>query len=117
MYMHCKYGFVEADRWDGMKTGVAMHDHELMRANSLIVVRSRSRDTLRELVRLSPASDHVILQSPPHWDYEWRVYLTPEEWGEIVAVVASGLDYRNFKASIPEQHDLALAIWEAANRP
>lgn len=132
MYLHCRYGFVEADAWDGATIPVAAQQQEAAAlaaagAGSVIVVRSRRQDTLLDLVEGLPrfASGGVlpelmIYESPPGWDYEWRCYLTATEWGACLTRVAMGLDYRNFKHTMqdesPTEYPLALAIWQDAHR-
>ena len=128
MYLHCKHGFVEADRWSGadipghgdVLAGVAAAGH------AVVVVRSRDADTLTALCATLPRARAAgvmpridVLVSPPDWDYEFRVYLTAVEWAQVLARVALELDYRNFKswttANAPEQHRLAHDIWHAAS--
>lgn len=130
MYLQCKMGFVEADRWDGTPIVELIHAGELRSAfkrskdalshEGVIVVRSRVRSTLVELTHLLDSVDHKVLRSPPEWDYKWRVYLTMDEWAEVMNKIALGLDYRNFKSwtheKSPGQSALAHAIWRDAEK-
>lgn len=120
MYLHCKRGFVEADRWDGSKIPDAAQDkvvRRLKRAGEVVVVaRSRERDTLVKLLGDVGISSKVY--ETPKWDYPFRVYVSADEWARVLAGVALELDYRNFKHwttdNRPEQHQLAFWIWEDA---
>jgi hypothetical protein len=133
MYMQCKQGFVEADRWDGQRLTIQAHQTQVNRlrrrspSGAVVVVRSREQATLVDLVGLltcrvqhmPKARPRKVYPSPPGWDYEWRVYVTAEEWGQILTSVALGLDYRNFKSWTtrhkPADHRLAHDIWHVAH--
>lgn len=128
MYLHCKQGFVEADRWDGMPLPLEaeLHRSELAAAAALsperrvIIARSRERSTLAELTAFV-RRNVPVLESPPAWDYPWRAYLTVDEWAVIMAAVADDLDYRNFKSWCHANADhsrawLAHEVWTAAFR-
>lgn len=130
MYLHSKHGFVEADAWDGTPMALPEHQSEVEAVASVtgtvIVVRSRRNDTIAELIRNLPRAHGggvvpqiKIYESPAGWDYEWRAYLTPIEWGGCMTSVAMELDYRNFKhtmqAHTPREYPLAKAIWQAAH--
>lgn len=127
MYLHCKFGFVEADAWDGARLPDALHERELRAAADatdrahVIVARSRRRDTLEQLLELIDATRPiVVLESPTGWDYQWRAYLTVVEWAEVLTFVAFNLDYRNFKSwcganANAEQVQLAHGIWHEAH--
>ncbi len=130
MYLHCKHGFVEADRWDGNPVGLPEHAAMIAAisnaGHAVIVVRSRRRDTLHSLVGDMPRYKAqgilpriVVLASPPGWDYEFRCYLSAAEWGMVLVRVAMGLDYRNFKSwtslRAPQEGQLAIDIWHAAH--
>lgn len=124
MYLHTKYGFVEVDAWDGQPLPLKTHQREvdglLLRSPVVVVVRSRQRRTIAALLDFAPSdTDRKIFKSPPGWDYEYRVYLTPDEWAMVMARIALDLDYRNFKSwttkNSPKQHALAHAIWHAAH--
>jgi hypothetical protein len=125
MYLHCKAGFFEVDRWDGTPVPIPQHQLEIdelvaVGAEGIIVVRCRQRAELEDLMRRYSKRQHVIWKSPPGWDYQWRVYLTLAEWCKVMALVGADLDYRNFKAwttsHAPEQQALAHDIWGAAYR-
>jgi len=114
MYLMCKEGFVEADRWDGARlpdaNGVEAHRVALgvaiaaARDGRVTIARSRERSTLLELVAFV-RRDVPVLESPAGWDYPFRVYLTADEWAVVMAAIGDDLDYRNFKS------------WCAANAP
>lgn len=120
MYLQCKYGFVEADRWDGSTIPVAAQAEEVRvvkKKGAVIVVRSRRRATIVGLVshlRRKPK----VFESPPDWDYEFRAYVTAGEWASVLATIVEQLDYRNFKSwcarNAPDQAHLAHAVWQVA---
>lgn len=125
MYLQCKYGFVEADAWDGTPVPVKSHQKELerVRATGLtpIIVRARRREVLTSLCRLAriEPTRRFVRKSPPGWDYEWRMYVSNQVWGYMMRAVAMDLDYRNFKkwcaANSDDEHsELAHDIWGSA---
>ncbi len=126
MYLQSKFGFVEADAWDGSPLPAIEHDIELRNAVEtgtprVIVTRSRKQETIVRLLELvAPQRRILVLESPPTWDYQWRAYLTVEEWAEILSYVAFNLDYRNFKSWCGQNADadeirLARGIWHEAH--
>lgn len=120
MYLHCKRGFVEADRWDGSPIPDPAQQkvvQRIRRGGAIVVVaRSRERSTLVELLDAVRIAGTIF--ESPGWDYPFRVYLAVEDWACVLAGVALELDYRNFKswtgAHRPDQHHLAYDIWQAA---
>ncbi len=131
MYIQCKQGFVEADRWDGQRIPIQAHQRAVYRlrrrspSQSVVVLRSREHATLVALLALGAdqaaggCRGRKVYESPAGWDYQFRAYVTAEEWGWILGEVALGLDYRNFKswttAHKPKDHKLAHDIWHAAH--
>jgi hypothetical protein len=121
MYLHCKRGFVEADRWDGSKIPDAAQHKAVKQCKrdggTVIVVRSRELETLQTLLG-DVGISRPTFESPPGWDYQFRAYVTIDEWARVLAGVAFGLDYRNFKSWTsshrPDDHRLAFKIWQAA---
>jgi hypothetical protein len=130
MYLQFRQGFIEADAWDGQPVPDADHQQHLealAQAGTVVVVRSRRSDTIESVVEALPRvraagvlPQIAIYESPPTWDYEFRVYLTAVEWGACLTRIALDLDYRNFKHTMqddnPREYPLALAIWQAAHR-
>ena len=132
MYVQCKQGFVEADRWDGNPIPDATHMAELVEARdkfahrdhdrgalTVIVMRSREEDTIEDLLEYLTRRVRV-LASPPTWDYEFRAYVTAAEWAAILAAVVEEIDYRNFKSwsgahSNPARVRMAHSIWHACH--
>lgn len=123
MYLQCKHGFVECDRWDGTLTNHPVHDAGIVNATRrggkiVIVVRSRSEGTIAELLKLAGIKVKRYT-SPPDWDYPFRVYLTGGEFQRMITAVVAQIDYRNFKnwcaSNSPEQSKLARDIWHAAH--
>jgi hypothetical protein len=120
MYLHCKRGFVEADRWDGSPIPVAEQQAQAIacaeRGGAVIIARSRDGVTLVALLADS-GIDAKVFHSPA-WDYPFRVYLTLDEWALMLTGAAFAIDYRNFKhwtsAHQRGQYELAMRIWQAA---
>jgi hypothetical protein len=48
-------------------------------------------------------------------DYEFRLYVTPDEWVRVLARVTYDINYVNFKNTVKDDklHDLYLRIWGA----
>lgn len=146
MYLHFKAGFIEADRWDGRP--VPVHAAHLSRAagpsgqEAVIVVRSRELSTIESVIELIPSASvqviktradgvpspkgnlfarvrSVAVESPKGWDYEFRCYLSAEEFVAVLTAIAIDLDYRNFKSwcgkNAPDQSRLAHGIWHEAH--
>jgi len=63
---------------------------------SVIVVRARDRQPL-DWISWQVTRQPQIFKSPSNWDYEWRVYLSRDEWMSVVTRVAADVDYDNFK--------------------
>ena len=130
MYVQCKQGFVEADRWDGNTIPSVDHMAALVEARdkfahrgeaalTVIVMRSREEDTLEDLMEYLTRRVRV-LESPPSWDYEFRAYVTAAEWSAILEAVVEEVDYRNFKSwsgahSNPNRVRMAHSIWHACH--
>jgi hypothetical protein len=123
VYIHCKSGFFEVDRWDGTPFESASHQKEVDKlrdgGDEIVVVRTRRWEALVELLERYTQVKRRIWESPAGWDYQFRAYLTRCEWAATMSRIAMDLDYRNFKSWITkngrEQHDLALRIWQAAH--
>jgi hypothetical protein len=115
MYIHCKTGFLEVDRWDRSPIPLADHQKYIKRlvkneGHPIFVVRSRQESTMKAL--FGPAA---IFESPPDWDYRYRTYLSYMGLTLLFVRIADSLDYRNFKASCPtDQSQLAHKIWKDA---
>jgi hypothetical protein len=129
MYLHCKRGFVEADRWDGSPIPDPVQQKAVQRlrrgrladfiagGREVIVARSRERETLEQLLGDVRIKRRQVFETLT-WDYPFRVYLAVDEWARVLAGVALELDYRNFKHWTtdhrPDQHQLAYRIWQVA---
>jgi hypothetical protein len=113
MYLHCKAGFFEVDRWDGtpMKGRFAIH------APDSIIVRARRAEDLADLIR-DYVPGEVVAFHTPQWDYPFRCYLTEDQWSQAMSAIARDLDYRNFKHWSGEtdsrNEKLAHDIWTVA---
>jgi hypothetical protein len=141
MYIQYKHGFIEADRWDGNMDMPLEHVDAICAAHAsidaktiarsviplvvpVIVVRSRDHETIDDVLttlRCQVTHSRIVLRfHTPEWDYPWRAYVTVHEWARVLADVALGIDYRNFKkwcAAHANERDqyLAHAIWRAAS--
>lgn len=89
-------------------------------------VRPRVRDDLEKLLTHFP-EDEIPLVGPgdmvglkivhtPANDYAYRVFLTNEQWGRVLAELGRGIDYGNFKDEVehrqgPERHHVYGEIW------
>ena len=78
-----------------------------------VVVRARVRSDLEGLV--DPRADYEI-EHTPRADYEWRVALLRSEWSRLLAALADGIDYDNFKLAVAkvqgiERASLYARIW------
>lgn len=122
MYIHCKQGFIEVDRWDGNAILTAPdHQAEITKLHRrkrgpVMVVRSRKRETIEGLLK-GMRGKHTIWETPT-WDYQFRVYLTATDFANVVARVLAEIDYRNFKSwtgrNAPGESRLAHDIWQVA---
>jgi hypothetical protein len=100
----------------GMVSIVADKDDPM---GSPLLVRARRREHLEAFVAL--ADDPVPkLKQTPHGDYLWRVRMEREAVSRRLVRMAHGMDYSNFKGSIPQQegdyHDACLGAWQSIRR-
>lgn len=120
MYLQCKHGFIEADRWDGTPIPIETHMRAIKKlVGGVIVLRSRRFKTLQKLNK-SIRRNVRIWKSPKGWDYEFRSYVTMNEFTLILMDAVFDIDYRNFK-NWTHSHDkdhaeLALDVWHAAHK-
>lgn len=124
MYVQCKQGFVEVDRYDGSINQLpTAHLVAISKATatdpgcSVMVVRSREKSTLE--FATSRLNRSLVIFRTPSCDYEFRIYVTLSEWVAILAAFSSGIDYRNFKNwahnnSSIEHAALAHGVWHEA---
>ena len=91
----------------------AVHDDYCNKGE--LMIRARVIDDLERLVGKLNLSDADIL-IVNNADYRYRVKLTKEQWSAYVAGEAAGIDYDNFKNSLPvhEQRRAAayMKCWE-----
>ena len=128
MYIQCKDGFMEIDRWDGSPIPAPQQSLEVHRLSSfgsgVYVVRSRSwqtLDSMREVLQKEHGGRIVtVVYATPEWDYPFRIYLTGISLSVMLTQIVKSLDYRNFKdwTSLhkPADNTLAHDIWYAAAR-
>lgn len=74
-----------------------------------LVVRARKRN---DLVELFP---HRPIISTPSNDYAFRCYVDKHDLAKVVVDRILGIDYSNFKASVPDRyrHDAYMDVWTA----
>lgn len=110
---------------EGFLSATAMPGHP----QAGVQVRARVRDDLVKLLshfdpaeqrRLGNQSSLRIIHTPDN-DYEFRVFLTHEQWARYLAEMALSLDYDNFKYAVDERqgserHMVYLRVWSALER-
>ena len=123
MYLLFKQGFVSivlVDETDG-RALPAQHVAQIQVArradkdDAVVAVRSRS-DTPVRWISSQLKRRPVVFESPPTWDYAFRVYLNRSEWVKIAARIAGEVSYTNFKndcsASVVDGlEETAYAVW------
>jgi hypothetical protein len=80
-----------------------------------LTVRARDRLSLETLADMAETE---IIESPPHRDYEYRVFVTREQFAEWMRLNVEFLDYSNFKNRVWETrgdvyHDACSDVWDA----
>lgn len=103
-------------------TGIPGHETEGVQ------VRARVRaDLERMLDHLDPDDTALVcgqlthsIVHTPYNDYEYRVYLTHEQWAEYVAGAALRINYSNFKDEVTrrqgnQRHNVYLRVWGVLN--
>lgn len=76
-------------------------------------VRARDRQSLETLADLANVG---IVESPPYRDYEYRVFVTREQFAEWMRLNIEFLDYSNFKNRVWDTlgdtyHDACSDVW------
>ena len=77
----------------------------------------RARDA-RSLSSLAEMCDTKVAKSPPYHDYEYRVFVTREQFSEWLRLNVEFLDYPNFKNRVWDNlgdtyHDACSDVWTA----
>ena len=77
-----------------------------------LLVRARRAEHLRALF------PDARVQSTPRADYRFRAVVTREQFLGRMLGAMSGIDYDNFKATIPdaEYHDAATEVWQVMHK-
>jgi hypothetical protein len=84
-----------------------------------IVAHPERDDLLTVRARCSGDIEHVFpgvrVTVSPDRDYRFRAAVPRDEVAAVIAEAARGIDYGNFKASVPERdrHDAYLRAWAA----
>lgn len=78
----------------------------------ILLVRSRNRHALEAFF---PDFEPIETKLA---DYRWRLMLPKAQVAAVVANLITGIDYANFKASVPDQalHDAYLGCWGEMHR-
>ena len=67
-----------------------------------LCLRSRRRQDIAALIAAARLARKPQILENAGTDYEFRILLTREEFGNIMLMLAAGLSYSNFKASLKE---------------
>lgn len=82
-----------------------------------LTVRARSKKDLENLADLLPADAKPYREE--RWtDYPWRVRVTVGDWTKVCAILATEIDYDNFKDAVKDRQGKARAnvysrVWSA----
>ena len=73
-----------------------------------LLVRARDKSHISNIL-----PDAEIFSKQPS-DYQWRAWISRDEFIEVLTKVVSNINYSNFKNSITDDryHDACLDIWE-----
>src|SRR3954453_21583727 len=63
----------------------------------VVLVRARERADLESLAELSP---RLAIAHTPERDYAWRVLMPRAEWERALGLLATEIDYPNFKDEV-----------------
>jgi hypothetical protein len=91
-----------------------------VRQGGRVAVRARERDTLEALARIELELGRI--EETTDTDYRYRTHLRPAEFTSFMALLASELDYPNFKSAVLERqgrsaYEKALhAVWSVMAR-
>lgn len=82
----------------------------------LLIVRARKREDLLDL--FPEITEQGGIQETPDADYRWRVEMTPVYLSRAIQKEIQGIDYDNFKDSIPakriELREFCSHVWRLA---
>ena len=65
-----------------------------------VLVRARAREDIEALARLIPDVEPFADDGA---DYEWRAFVSREEWGRATAELVEAIDYDNFKNAVRDR--------------
>src|SRR3954453_4833552 len=79
----------------------------------VLLVRARDRADLESLTELSPG---LAIANTPERDYAWRVLMARAEWERVLGLLATEIDYPNFKDEVAreqgyERASLSAQVW------
>jgi hypothetical protein len=84
---------------------------------NIIMVRARVRKDLlelRKILEVPPKKRPLILETPDA-DYPFRIRIPRQAWADVIAKMAGGIDYDNFKDAVkekdPARADVYLTVW------
>lgn len=104
MWIHSKIGFFSA---------VADYDRA-----GFLLVRARFEEDIRALCALVKEIDgeEPVPKKTPARDYLWRISIGNVTWGRVLARLAEGIEYTNFKGAVhgdPIRDRAYLRCWTA----
>lgn len=72
-----------------------------------VCVRARVESDLENLRQFLPAMGEIIKNAGT--DYPYRIYVNQSAWAEVMAEMATGIDYSNFKDEVAKTQGSARA--------
>ena len=124
MWIFTKIGFFSGTLADFTSKSYAdMPRPEDWQTTPYIMVRARVLDDLVRLVEFNTArgGSAPAIFSLQHHDYPYRILMTRDEWGMLVALLVADIDYSNFKNAVTSnartreegdaRHSLYLRVW------
>jgi hypothetical protein len=98
-------------------------------ARAGVQVRARVRGDLENLLSHFDTAEQrrfgketsLAIRHTPDRDYEFRVFMTHEQWARYLAETALNLDYNNFQDAVSERqgserHRVYLRVWSVLER-
>jgi hypothetical protein len=83
-----------------------------------VTVRARVKSDLESLLECYLPGEDLPLVRKDQADYEWRVFMTHEQWATCMWYASFDVNYHNFKDEVTktqgrERHDVYLRVWTA----
>ncbi|MCB0858831.1 MAG: hypothetical protein KDB57_12035 [Solirubrobacterales bacterium] len=88
----------------------------------MLCVRSRVREDLESLCRLDSMESYSdSIRESDYSDYRFRIFVARGDWEKAASVLASEIDYDNFKNAVADRQGSARAsiyssVWSALRR-